>query len=446
MARNTAVIATLNRRRRPVADTSLKLAFAGLLLFIIGYFNRPEDFLGGPYFPITLIGGSLAILAYIYYLATGGHIQRTRETTIILTLLAWFVLTIPFAYWKAGTFQIVKDNISKILLLTVVMMNVINTMTRLRMLLMVQVISVAVMGWLARSHFDATGRATGNSASFGDSNELAVLLCISLPLLLFFVLEASSLIGKVFFTALIALSLYIILMTYSRTGFLALAVAAVALTWHFGIKTGNYFRVLIGGILLLIVIFALMPSGYEKLITSIYDNKAAIAGTVRGDAAASTEQRLQLLNKAIELSVKHPIFGVGLQGFGAVSGLWRAEHNTFLQLSNAAGLPALALFLILVYCTFLNLRNAERLAMPHSKIWRLAGALRASCWALLVGACFLNLATYFFPYFLIGFAAATHQIALRETSRVAGSRKYSAQGKRTHARSLAGSSFRTGIS
>jgi O-antigen ligase len=414
MARNTAAIATLRHRTRPVADFKLQLAFVGLLLFITGYYNRPEDFLGGPYFPIALIGGSLAILAYIFYLFSGGHIRRTRETTIILALLGWFILAIPFAYWRGGSFQIVRDNLSKILLLTIVMMNVVNTMSRLRTLLMVQVISVAFMGWISYTHLDSAGRATGNSASFGDSNELAVLLCICLPVLFFFVLEASF-IGKVFFTALIVLILYTILMTYSRTGFLAVAVAVVALIWHFGIKTRNYFRVVIGGILLLIVLFALMPSGYEKLINSIYDNDAVVAGTVRSDAAVSREARLQLLKRAIEVTLKNPIFGVGWGGFPQLSGSWRVEHNTFLELSTEAGLPALALFLLLVYFTFLNLRNAERLALPQSKVWRLAGALRASCWAFVIGACFLNLATYFFPYFLFGFAAATHQIALRHS-------------------------------
>jgi hypothetical protein len=396
----------------------LRISYIGLILFTIGYYIRPEDlFDGGRYFPLALIGGVLAIGSYIFYITTGGSIKRTREVRIILALLGWFILSIPFAYWKGGSFQIVKDNVSKILLLTIVIMSVVTTISKLRNLLLIQTLAVALMGWIAHTNFDETNRAVGNSSAFGNSNDLAVILCVSIPLLFFFATDARSTIKKIFFAAAMLLVLYTITITYSRTGFLAMIVVFLSLTWHFGIKPGHYLGVLSVASILLVGFLIFMPSGYEKLIASIYNNDVDATDTVRQDASASSEERRILLNRAIELTLTHPLLGVGPNGFEQMSGRWRVEHNTYLQFSTEAGLPALILFLVLVYRTFSNLKDTESIAVPGSEIWCLVGALRASFWAFLVGGLFTNFAYVFFPYFLIGFAAALNQIATNDLSR-----------------------------
>jgi len=401
--------------RTPTSVGTLTIAYVGLLLFTIGYYNRPEDFLGGRYLPIQLIGGFLAIGSYIAYLVFGGRITRKRETTILVLLLGWLILSIPFSNWMGGSFQVLKDSISKILLLTIVITNACTTVTRVRNLLIVQIFSVTLMAWLARDSFDTAGRLAGdNNTAFGNSNDLAVVLCISLPLLFFFFLEGSNYLKKTIYVGVMLFVLYILFLTFSRTGFLALVVAVVALAWHFGIKRGHYVRVTGLAILLLVVLVALVPSGYGKMIASIFSSDVDVSGTVREDAAESRVSRQLLFNRAVELTIKHPIFGVGLNQFEDLSGISHVEHNTYLQFSTEAGIPALLLFLSLVGCTVVNLRGAERLSTSGSEVWRLAGALRASHWALLVGACFTNYGYEFFPYYIFGLAAALHQIALNQ--------------------------------
>lgn len=398
------------------AGLALTISYFGLLLFTIAYYNRPQDYFSiGTYLPFALIGGALAVGAYVIHLAFGGQTQRQREATVVIALLGWFLLSIPFANWAGGSFDVVKDNISKVLILTIVVMNVTNTMSRLRKLLVVQTLSVALMAWIAHSNFDATGRAIGNNSTFGNSNDLAVLLCINLPLMFFFVIEPGNRFRKLFYAAVMLLGIYTVLLTYSRTGFLSMAVSLAIVVWDFGIKRGHYYRVIVCGVLLMLVFAVFMPSGYDKLIASIYSSDVDTAGTARSDAAVSAEQRWQIMIRAAELSFRHPLLGVGPNGFAELSGYWRVEHNTYLQLSTEAGLPSLFLFLLLIRYTFLNLRDAERRVMPQTEVWRLIGALRASLWAFLIGAFFINFAYTFFPYFLLGFVAAIHQIALNNS-------------------------------
>ena len=395
---------------------ALTLAYFGLILFTVGYYNRPEDYLGGRYLPFALIGGVLAIGGYLVHLASGGHIARPRETIILLLLFCWILLSIVFANWVTGSFQAFQDKVAKVLLLTIVLANAITSVSRFRKLLFIQVISVAVMGWMAQYALDITGRVSGNSQAFGNANDLAVLLCVNFPLLFYLLIEAKGYFRKATYAIVMGLVLYIIALTYSRTGVLALIVAIGALMWHFGIKTGRHASVIAVGILLVVVFVAFAPSGYGKLMASIFSKEVDVSETMRSDAAESGKARQGLLIRAIEVTLEHPIFGVGLDGFGELSGRWQVQHSTYLQYSSEAGIPALVLFLLLIRCTFVNLRGAERLSRKGSEVWRLAGALRASVWAFLVGALFTNFGYEFFGFFIFGFAAAIHQIAVDHPS------------------------------
>jgi O-antigen ligase len=395
---------------------ALTLVYVGLILFTIGYYNRPEDFLGARYLPFALVGGSLAIGAFLVHLASGGHIVRPRETIILLVLFCWVFLSIPFANWAGGSFEALRDKVAKVLLLTIVLANGITSVSRLRKLLIVQVISVAIVGWMASYDVDTSGRAAGNSRAFGNANDLAVLLCVSFPLLFYLLLEAKTHFKKAFFAIALALVLYTVTLTYSRTGVLALIAAVAVLTWHFGIKTGRHAAVIVLGIALAVAFLALAPSGYGTMIASIFSNDVDVSGTVRRDAAESSAARQQLFNRAVEVTVANPMFGVGLNGFGDLTATGHVQHNTYLQYSSEAGIPALLLFLLLIRYTFVNLRGAERLSRQGSEVWRLAGALRASLWAFLVGAFFTNFGYEFFGFFIFGFAAALHQIALKHPS------------------------------
>lgn len=391
----------------------LVLPFIGLLLFTFGYYNRPEDwFPGGRFLPFALVGGILAIGGFFVHLLAGGELRRKREVRLLGMLLLWFILTIPFAEWKGGAFQIVKDNVMKILLLTMVIMNVINSMKRMKLILMLQVLSIAVMAWVAHSHLDATGRATGTDSAFGNSNDIAVILSITVPLMFFFAMNTQSFIKRAFYSAIILLMLYTLLFTYSRTGFLAILAAICVCAWHYGVKRGHTGRVAIVGALILTAFFIFAPKDYGTLIESIFNPNIEEAGSVRQDAGGSRQAREELVGKGLQMTFQKPIFGVGPNGFERLSGSWHVAHNTYLQFSAEAGIPALIMFLLLARYTFQNLKSAQTRAVPGSDIWMLAVAMRASFWAFLVGAAFTNFAYTFFPYFIIAFAAALDQISI----------------------------------
>lgn len=123
-----------------------------------------------------------------------------------------------------------------------------------------------------------------------------------------------------------------------------------------------------------------------------------------------------LFNRGLSIAQQHPLFGVGPGNFEVVSGSsdardWHGTHDTYVQLSSEAGLPALFLFLFLLKVAFSSVSKAMKRSAGDAKLMLFAGALRASLVSLMVGALFADVAYHFFPYFLIGFACALAHIS-----------------------------------
>ena len=90
-----------NSRRKPLAG-----AFVALVLFMVIYFSRPEDWIPGlSHVPLAKITGILALLALVFSLR---HIrQRLPREVLFLSLLIGqlFVASLMSPVWRGGAFQ-----------------------------------------------------------------------------------------------------------------------------------------------------------------------------------------------------------------------------------------------------------------------------------------------------------------------------------------------------
>ena len=89
-----------------------------------------------------------------------------------------------------------------------------------------------------------------------------------------------------------------------------------------------------------------------------------------------------------------------------VSGDWHVAHNSFTQISAEGGLPALILYVSILWLGFKNLRTAKRLARGRGQEILLARALCASLAAFVVGSLFATFSYEFFPYMLVAYTTA----------------------------------------
>ena len=99
---------------------------------------------------------------------------------------------------------------------------------------------------------------------------------------------------------------------------------------------------------------------------------------VKEDTAAafgSAQARQQLFWQSIEVTEDHPFFGVGPGNFDQVSGQWHTTHNSLTLMSSEGGIPALVLYVLILWCGFKNLRATTRLARGQAVSSVLARAL-----------------------------------------------------------------------
>jgi putative inorganic carbon (HCO3(-)) transporter len=392
-----------NSRRRPLVG-----AYVSLLLFMVVYCARPEDWIPGlSVVPLAKMAGVLALLALMFSLRQLRPSLPREVIYLILLVGQLFVAASLSPIWRGGAVQLTL-NFAKVLLIVIVMSVALNTARRLRRLIFIQAASVAVIAAVAvwKGHL-LLGRLEGTlGAYYSDPNDLALAIVISLPLCLALLFLSRGAFQRVAWALAILVMLYAVFSTGSRGGFVALIVTSAVFLWEFAVR-GRRRYLLALAVLAGIVLWQSSSGGL-------------LVGRLKGtfnqqeDTAASydsAEARRHIFWRSVEVTKEHPLFGVGSGNFQQISGSWNVTHNSFTEMSAEGGVPAFILYVLILWCGFKNLRATKRLARGRTESSVLARALLASLAGYVAGSVFLSVAYAFFPYFLVAFTAALFGIA-----------------------------------
>jgi O-antigen ligase len=403
---------TLNRRVKPEKSKDT-LAYGALLLFTFLYYTRPEELIPGlSVVPLEKIIGGIALIALIATVASGRSKRKLPlEFKLLLLLLAHLTIAIPFAYWRMGAFLTVYEKFSKTVVVALLVTLLVDSFVQLRRLLWVQ--AAAMMATTIASiaiHHTDKGRLIGALGGiFENPNDLAINISINWPLCLGFLLAARGSGRKAIWgVGLLAMLLGVIL-TFSRSGLLAMLMAVGICLWEFGIK-GKRFGLVAGAAILSIVGagFVVGTPRYMARVASIFQ------GNIEGSMdRGSWQARSELLVDSVEEAIHHPVFGIGAGNFGAATLTWRVAHNTYTEFAAEGGFPALFLFLAILYLSLRNLRRTRLLPSyrDNPEIRLLNGALLASLIAFAVGAVFASFEYQLFPYFMMAYTSVLYRLA-----------------------------------
>ncbi|MBV9158043.1 MAG: O-antigen ligase family protein, partial [Acidobacteriaceae bacterium] len=324
-------------------------AIIATLSFLFLRFSFLHDFIashiGFNTYLLTLTG----LLAYFALLRSSVWRAASRSKLFwawvgFTTLLA---IGVPFSSWPGGSVSIVEPFIKDNFICLPLIAGVFGSWERLRRLFLTiawaGVVVVALTMIAGRS--DLNGRLNlFFTTTIGNSNDLAThLIFVTIFMLIAAFSLQRNMLVRLLFIASSLVALYEIFRTASRGAFLALLVSAVIAFFTGNMK--SRFSVLFLAPIVGLAIITMMP---ESTVTRLL----TFSGQGSEEARESYEGRRMLLQRSIDITLEHPILGVGAGQFSSYEGgesdaqghhhsHWMETHNSFTEISSEDGIPAL---------------------------------------------------------------------------------------------------------
>lgn len=269
------------------------------------------------------------------------------------------------------------------------------------------------------------GRFFLPDTSLSNPNDLAFALLFGMGCLIL----NKSILSRLAALGTCVIMLYFVLKTASRANLLTLIAMLVVLF----ILAPRRAKLALGLAVPVVaaVLIAMTPSFALMRLSLIVPHTSATLNDIQlANAVGSAEARTELQQRAIALTIQHPLFGVGAKQFqngvenmvraatGQKSG-WQGAHNTYLEVAAENGIPAAILYcLTLFYCARMNIRTYKLCRsnplLAHAATQSLALILMTMCF--LVCVAFSNNAYDPRVGVLIGMSAANF-LAVRDEMR-----------------------------
>ncbi|HUV35559.1 MAG TPA: O-antigen ligase family protein [Patescibacteria group bacterium] len=180
-----------------------------------------------------------------------------------------------------------------------------------------------------------------------EPNTFASLQIFFIPILLFLTAYyRRPHIARLAFLALLGATIFMLILTFSRSGFVSLAVLLLSLLV---VERRNH-MVLVAGLSIIAVAAVFAPSVYWERISTIFSGEAGFMNDY------SIVSRLDTMRVAIILGLKNPFLGVGMENFIYASTFYlpytNVVHNAVLQIFADLGFGGLAILAAIVAYNF----------------------------------------------------------------------------------------------
>ena len=378
--------------------------FIGILLWCWVSYMSPHRLTWGIayFFPAAQAIGAGTLIGFIFT-KDRVPLPMHRETVLLLFLWGLFGVNTLMAFDSPGAWgQFVQ--VSKILLMTMVTMMLINTRQKLRLLFFAIALSIGFFGFKGgifsiRTH--GAERVYGPPGSFlEDNNDLALGMVMVLPMFFYLATEVTSRWFRGFLRVTGVLSAITVVFTYSRGGFLGLSAIAAAGLAKSKRKT------------LAVVLISLGLILGTALIPDRWFNRMQTIGDVGEESAAG---RINAWHFAWNLAVARLPIGGGFETYTPDLFLkyapnpldFHAAHSIYFEMLADQGFLGLALFLILLFSTLFSLQKLSRRHRAHpSSRWiaQYADMLAIGIGGYMVSGAFLGRAYFDLSYHLIACA------------------------------------------
>ena len=378
---------------------------------------RPQDL-----FPVlaqfrpAMLMGILTMGFVILHLQSlpGPPLFRERQIKYYTALVLIMLLGIPFAHHKGLAFDVVFPTYLFVLIYLFVFYKLVSSFRRLYTVLLTGCLGAGLYSFISLINYQA-GRL-----SFGgmfDPNDIAFFTLGFLPLNLIFISNNNPFWVRLACLVSFGIGVLLVLLTGSRGGFLAFAVAA-ALLLLFKTRTIGLFLKVVFVVLCLVFVSvaAVDTERYRTLLSLEDDYNVALADEGQG--------RMGIWNFGVRSMLDNPLTGVGVGGsprarfldqheLGRRDLQYRSMHNSVLQVGVETGVIGLAIFLLLS-CNVLRIFNQARKKASNLLLVKTGEMGIIGFIGLFIAGFFLThgYSLYFVFYFVV--SAVVSQLLLKE--------------------------------
>lgn len=355
---------------RPVTDETasraLAVAFQLYLLFIASWWLRlPERFLalGLLHFDAALVVVISALIAFSNLAGNRGFDLRTNR--LILLLVAYVMITLPFVQWPGSVVRFGIEGLIKALVFYYFTVRLTTTERKVSQLLFVFVACQAFRvlepvylhvtegywgGGASMGTGEVLNRLKGSEVDVIGSNGLAFVILSVIPFAHY--LWTSTVIGRLAYLALLPCLLYALVLTASRSGMLGLVITFLVIWVQSRHK-------LLLAVLMVVTVSATVP----RLPADLADRYASIVSSETKNAETA-RGRLEGTKQEFYVAMQRPLFGHGLgtsretnANFGSRDQL---SHNLIVEVLQELGFVGLVIFSMLLFCIGRSVRRALR--------------------------------------------------------------------------------------
>jgi probable O-glycosylation ligase (exosortase A-associated) len=338
-----------------------------------------------------------------------------RETSAVVGLLGWAVVTLPFSYWPGGSFATITETYSKTLVIFWLLGLTVNSVQRLSTvawalsLMAIPLAYVGVSNYMSGNFMaGGVGRIAGYEGALTQNpNDLALMLNLITPLAIGLLAIQRRPLPKWVLLTVVAMNTAAVVYTRSRSGFLTIAALWLFYGWKLSRRrrAGWPIAVLIAALLCV----PLLPTGYLSRISTITN--------IEEDETGSAQGRWESMKAGAGYIMEHPVVGsgIGMNGLALnelTGPTWHNVHNVYLEYGMDLGLPGLVLYLVLTVSAFRSTRLVCRrtAGVPGLQpLFHLSEGLQGSLCAFVVGAFFAPVAYNFYFYYIAALTIGARQ-------------------------------------
>ncbi len=305
--------------------------------------------------------GGLCLLYALFHLGARRSLPTPFSTWharwfFVLYLIAaasYFNRSLPSSNWEVGPFV----GMSSLLILSLITMSVVDSLERLRWVLLVAIgagafASLYVLREWQKYRDVYPGFRPG--AVVGDANYFSLSALLCLPLAFLLAARRGQTWERLFCVGCLLLTIAAFLLAASRGGFIGLVVAVLLIVWRSRHRARN---LALAATVLIALTLVAPASPLERFLHPSTGDQEAITN------------RAVVWKAGWRMFRSNPLLGVGLGNFKPLVAQYEdasprvrsLAHNSYLEIGAELGLPSLLVFLAILFCGYRTLgRVRER--------------------------------------------------------------------------------------